>query len=114
MNDMTQPHLEICEIVLTDSERQRCEVWTRVMGYHRPVASFNIGKKGEYFERRFFEEGRAGLGSAEHLGRAGAPEADSTTAATEMSCRRPSAGLGSAEHAARAGTQAVDTIAAAA
>lgn len=41
---------------LADSERQRCEVWTRVMGYHRPVASFNIGKKGEHDERRFFRE----------------------------------------------------------
>jgi len=33
-----------------------CEVWTRVMGYHRPVASFNKGKQGEFRERRFFEE----------------------------------------------------------
>ncbi|MFA5591220.1 MAG: anaerobic ribonucleoside-triphosphate reductase [Lysobacteraceae bacterium] len=45
---------------LRDDERQRCEVWTRVMGYHRPVSSFNIGKKGEHAERRFFAEpGRA-------------------------------------------------------
>lgn len=43
-------------VALTDDERQRCEVWTRVMGYHRPVASFNIGKKGEHHERRFFKE----------------------------------------------------------
>jgi len=43
-------------LVLSDDERQRCEVWTRVMGYHRPVASFNIGKKGEHYERRFFRE----------------------------------------------------------
>jgi anaerobic ribonucleoside-triphosphate reductase len=48
-------------ITLDDSERQRCEVWTRVMGYHRPVASFNIGKKGEHCERRFFREARARL-----------------------------------------------------
>lgn len=41
-------------IVLNDAERQPCEVWTRVMGYHRPVASFNTGKKGEHRERRFF------------------------------------------------------------
>ncbi|MEV7416175.1 ribonucleoside triphosphate reductase [Streptomyces sp. NPDC089919] len=33
-----------------------CEVWTRVMGYHRPVSSFNIGKKGEHAERTPFEE----------------------------------------------------------
>ena len=43
-------------IVLKDEERQPCEVWTRVMGYHRPVSSFNIGKKGEYLERKFFNE----------------------------------------------------------
>ena len=38
------------------SEPQACEVWTRVMGYFRPVASFNIGKKGEYAERTPFTE----------------------------------------------------------
>jgi hypothetical protein len=43
-------------IVLLNSERQACEIWTRVMGYHRPVSSFNIGKKGEHKERRFFRE----------------------------------------------------------
>lgn len=34
---------------------KECEVWTRVMGYHRPVSSFNTGKKGEYHERLVFE-----------------------------------------------------------
>jgi hypothetical protein len=33
----------------------------RVMGYHRPVASFNTGKKGEYAERRFYQESSCGL-----------------------------------------------------
>ena len=33
-----------------------CEVWTRVMGYHRPVSSFNVGKKGEQAERLAFRE----------------------------------------------------------
>lgn len=46
------------QIQLTDDERQPCEVWTRVMGYHRPVASFNIGKQGEHHERRFYAETR--------------------------------------------------------
>jgi len=41
---------------INDAERQPCEVWTRVMGYHRPVDSFNIGKKAEHRERRFFLE----------------------------------------------------------
>lgn len=43
-------------ITLSDCDRQVCEVWTRVMGYHRPVSSFNIGKKGEFAERKFYRE----------------------------------------------------------
>ena len=57
---MTPPAIEIApacaEPTLRDDERQPCEVWTRVMGYHRPVASFNVGKRGEHNERRFFAE----------------------------------------------------------
>jgi len=41
------------------SEEVACEVWTRVMGYFRPVSSFNIGKKGEYAEREMFTESAA-------------------------------------------------------
>ncbi|WP_213177716.1 anaerobic ribonucleoside-triphosphate reductase [Cyanobium sp. M55B138] len=41
---------------LTDSERTRCEIWTRVMGYHRPVSAFNAGKRAEHDERRYFKE----------------------------------------------------------
>jgi anaerobic ribonucleoside-triphosphate reductase len=47
---------EAAPLTLSDAERQPCEVWTRVMGYHRPVASFNVGKKGEHNERQFFVE----------------------------------------------------------
>jgi Anaerobic ribonucleoside-triphosphate reductase len=56
MNTMTENQHLIDALALTDDERQPCEVWTRVMGYHRPVASFNIGKKGEHSERCFFRE----------------------------------------------------------
>jgi hypothetical protein len=38
------------------AQRRRCIVYTRVMGYHRPVESFNIGKKGEHYERKQFTE----------------------------------------------------------
>lgn len=55
----TAPVSTSVPIVLRDEERQRCEVWTRVMGYHRPVASFNIGKQGEHQERQFFAERRS-------------------------------------------------------
>jgi hypothetical protein len=55
--ELTQMSLSDAAALLLDpTERTRCEVWTRVMGYHRPVASFNLGKQSEFFERRFFVE----------------------------------------------------------
>jgi anaerobic ribonucleoside-triphosphate reductase len=35
-------------------KRTKCLVYTRVMGYHRPVESFNTGKKGEHQQRKHF------------------------------------------------------------
>lgn len=59
MTDLSQQQcLAPQTVVLRDEERQRCEVWTRVMGYHRPMASFNTGKKGEFHERTYFDERR--------------------------------------------------------
>ena len=48
-------------ILLKDEERQACEVWTRVMGYHRPVTEFNPGKQSEIHERKYFKESRLGF-----------------------------------------------------
>ena len=45
---------EILESMQT--KRTKCVVYTRVMGYHRPVESFNVGKKGEHKERVKFKE----------------------------------------------------------
>jgi anaerobic ribonucleoside-triphosphate reductase len=45
---------ELLEI--KDEERTTCEIWTRVMGYYRPVSAFNKGKKSEYQERLYFSE----------------------------------------------------------
>ncbi|MVZ61100.1 anaerobic ribonucleoside-triphosphate reductase [Sphingobacterium humi] len=39
-----------------EGERNKCLVYTRVMGYHRPVESFNIGKQGEHNQRKHFKE----------------------------------------------------------
>lgn len=41
---------------LDDHERTRCEIWTRVMGYHRPVSAFNPGKQAEHEERTYFRQ----------------------------------------------------------
>ena len=43
-------------ITIEEAERQPCEVWTRVMGYYRPVSFYNTGKKGEFHERVEFVE----------------------------------------------------------
>jgi hypothetical protein len=64
MNDLHQAPLPVsAAVALSDDERQPCEIWTRVMGYHRPMSSFNTGKMGEFHERRYFREFRAGLGA---------------------------------------------------
>lgn len=47
------------EIKLEDSERQPCEVWTRVMGYFRPIENYNKGKKQEFAERKYYSEKKA-------------------------------------------------------
>lgn len=44
------------DLKLEEHERQICEVWTRVMGYLRPVSEFNKGKKSEFYDRTYFTE----------------------------------------------------------
>ena len=36
--------------------RQKCEVFSRSMGYIRPISNFNIGKRAEFEERKTFIE----------------------------------------------------------
>lgn len=58
-----------CEIGRSDYEcikscsanlrRTKAEVWTRVMGYHRPVEFFNEGKQEEHRGRLHFREVQA-------------------------------------------------------
>lgn len=44
---------------MKDEERTLCEVWTRVMGYFRPVSGYNKGKQSEFKERKYFKESSA-------------------------------------------------------
>lgn len=37
-------------------ERQPCEIWTRVLWYHRPVKYYNKWKKSEFYSRKEFQE----------------------------------------------------------
>ncbi len=43
-------------INIKNNKRQRCEIWTRTMGYYRPVSFYNDGKKSEFYSRKFFVE----------------------------------------------------------
>ena len=36
--------------------RQKCEVFSRSMGFIRPIENFNIGKRSEFEERKTFKE----------------------------------------------------------
>ena len=53
---MVTKHIGDKAITIDDKERQECEIWSRVMGYYRPVSEFNIGKKSEHHARTFFVE----------------------------------------------------------
>jgi len=33
-----------------------CEVYSRVVGYHRPISSWNLGKKEEFKDRVVFKQ----------------------------------------------------------
>ena len=50
--NLIQSHKEAKKALgLQERDRVPCEIWTRVMGYHRPVSSWNIGKKQEFKDR---------------------------------------------------------------
>ena len=36
-------------------KRQRCEVYSRVVGYIRPIQQWNIGKQAEWADRKVFK-----------------------------------------------------------
>lgn len=58
---------------MTDCQRTRCEVFSRSMGFIRPVSNFNIGKYSEFCERKTFTESNclsAGCRHAELLKKA--------------------------------------------
>ncbi len=40
--------------VIPASERERAEVYSRVVGYLRPVEQWNAGKQAEFADRRVF------------------------------------------------------------
>lgn len=59
MNDRrepTAPDLVRGGVTVPGSERQRCSIWTRIMGYYRPKDAANPGKQSEIADRKMFRE----------------------------------------------------------
>lgn len=38
-----------------EEKRTKCEVYSRVVGYMRPVNQWNLGKQQEYHDRKLFD-----------------------------------------------------------
>ena len=47
--------LKVEDVVIPEKMRTKCEVWSRPVGYLRPVHLYNKGKKQEYDERINFK-----------------------------------------------------------
>lgn len=52
-------------VIIPAEKRTKCEVYSRVVGYLRPVAQWNKGKRAEWADRRDFEVPAGGT-IAEH------------------------------------------------
>ena len=43
--------------IIPESKRTKCEVYSRVVGYLRPVSQYNLRKKSEFKDRKVFKSG---------------------------------------------------------
>ncbi len=44
-----------------EAERTRCEVYSRIVGYLRPVSQWNHGKKEEFGDRKTYDRTKEAL-----------------------------------------------------
>lgn len=42
------------------TEHQLCEIYSRVMGYYRPMSEYNVGKRQEHADRVLFSNDKVG------------------------------------------------------
>lgn len=52
---MTKKELTDKVSTIDGIKRQACEVYSRVVGYLRPISQWNKGKKAEYKDRKTFK-----------------------------------------------------------
>ena len=53
---LAQRQADAAYLASHSEQRTQCEVWSRVMGYHRPTKSWNKGKQAEFNDRKCFSE----------------------------------------------------------
>ncbi len=64
MNNEKQVEIDITDInekkilEMHESERTKCEVYSRIVGYLRPVSQWNQGKKEEFADRKTYDKAR--------------------------------------------------------
>lgn len=51
---MRETKIKELETKLKEVKGTKCEVYSRVVGYHRPVDNWNEGKQLEFFDRKTF------------------------------------------------------------
>ena len=44
---------------MKEAQRTKCLVYTRVMGYLSPTFRYNIGKKSEFYSRKYYDKVKA-------------------------------------------------------
>lgn len=52
---------------MEESKRTKCEVYSRVCGYLRPVQQWNEGKQAEFSDRKMFKEAKKTEDTEEEL-----------------------------------------------
>ena len=43
---------------MEEGKRTKCEVYSRIVGYLRPVSQWNEGKEAEFYDRKTFKLGK--------------------------------------------------------
>lgn len=43
---------------MEEGKRTKCEVYSRIVGYLRPVNQWNEGKEAEFYDRKTFDFGK--------------------------------------------------------
>ena len=61
MIDTLQEKIEMLKLDLKNTTGTECEVYTRIVGYYRPVTMWNKGKAEEYKDRVEFDNGVCGV-----------------------------------------------------